>query len=120
MSITFIMYPLLMSGYLQELIYKLSRVGKAIDSNDFSEATSVLGSTTQADWVRNANVAFEKLTLSPEEKSVVEAFNSSLATLISSVDKHDLELSKSAFVSSASALEKWVELTGLVGLLKGL
>ncbi|KAH0449920.1 hypothetical protein IEQ34_020612 [Dendrobium chrysotoxum] len=108
------------TGYLQELVYKLSKVGKAIENNDFSEASSVLGPSTRADWIQNVNLAFTKLTSSPEAKNEVDAFNSSLASLISSVDKHDIESSKSAFVLSASALEKWVESTGLVGLLKGL
>lgn len=36
------------------------------------------------------------------------------------VGKRDIESSKLAFVSSATALEKWISLTGLVGQLKGL
>ena len=35
------------------------------------------------------------------------------------VSKSDINSSKSAFVSSATALEKWVELAGLTGKLKG-
>ncbi|XP_020577003.1 thylakoid lumenal 16.5 kDa protein, chloroplastic [Phalaenopsis equestris] len=108
------------TGYLQELVYKLSKVGKAIENNDLTEASSVLGSSIREDWVQNVNVAFAKLTSNPEEKSEVDAFNSSLASLISSVDKREIELSKSAFVSSASALVRWVESTGLGALLKGL
>lgn len=107
-------------GYLQEVVYKLSKVGQAIDSNDFSTASSVLGGSSNADWVRNANLAFNKLSSSPEEKSEVDAFNSSLASLISSVTQNDVESSKTAFVASASALEKWTALAGLVGQLKGL
>ncbi|KAG0454827.1 hypothetical protein HPP92_024119 [Vanilla planifolia] len=108
------------TGYLQELVYRLSKVGRAIENNDFSSASAVLGPSSEADWVQNVNFAFTKLTSSHEEKSEADAFKSSLANLISSVDKHDMESSKLAFVSSASAFEKWVELTGLLGLLKGL
>lgn len=36
------------------------------------------------------------------------------------VNKNDLESSKLAFVSSASAFEKWSSLTGLLGQLKGI
>ena len=36
-----------------------------------------------------------------------------------SVNKLDAESSKSAFVSSATALEKWIALAGLGGQLKG-
>ncbi|KAK6941670.1 hypothetical protein RJ641_027047 [Dillenia turbinata] len=108
------------TAYLQDLVYQLSKVGQAIDNNDLSVASSVLGPNTQTDWVQKANIAFSKLSTSPEEKTEVDIFNSSLASLISSVVKKDVESSKVAFVSSASALEKWTALTGLVGQLKGL
>lgn len=49
-------------GYLQELVYKLSKVGQAIDNNDLSAASSVLGGSTDADWVKKANKAFTKVT----------------------------------------------------------
>ncbi|KAF3453716.1 hypothetical protein FNV43_RR04157 [Rhamnella rubrinervis] len=107
-------------GYLQELVYKLSKVGQAIDNNDLSAASSVLGGSTDADWVKKANKAFTKLSSSPEEKSQVDTFNSSLASLISSVTRNDVESSKIAFVSSASAFEQWTTLTGLIEQLKGL
>ncbi|KAM0934989.1 putative chloroplast thylakoid lumenal protein MPH2 [Dioscorea sansibarensis] len=108
------------TGYLQDLIYKLSKVGQAIEKSDISAASSVLGSNTNADWVQNANSAFTKLSSSPEEKTQVDTFLSSLSSLFSSVAKQDVESSKVAFVSSATALEKWISLTGLVGQLKGL
>ncbi|XP_011017782.1 PREDICTED: thylakoid lumenal 16.5 kDa protein, chloroplastic-like [Populus euphratica] len=107
-------------GYLQDLVYKLSKVGQAIDNNDLSTASSVLGGSTDTDWVKKANIAFTKLSSSPEEKIEVDTFNSSLASLISSVTSNDIESSKSAFVSSATAFEKWTTLTGLFGQLKGL
>ncbi|ERN11353.1 thylakoid lumenal 16.5 kDa protein, chloroplastic [Amborella trichopoda] len=108
------------TAYLQDLVYKLSRVGEAIDKNDLLTASSVLGPSPDSEWVKNINIAFIKLSSSPEEKSEVDVFNSSLASLISSVSKRDLDSSKGAFVSSASALEKWTSLTGLTGQLKGL
>lgn len=108
------------TGYLQELVYKLSKVGQAIENNDLSTAVDVLGPNTGTDWVKNVNVAFAKLSFSPEEKTEVDTFNSSLESLISSVGKSDMESARVAFVSSASALEKWIVLTGLVGQLKGL
>ncbi|KAH7849141.1 hypothetical protein Vadar_013580 [Vaccinium darrowii] len=107
-------------AYLQDLVYKLSKVGQAIENNDLSAAVSVLGQNTDADWVQKANLAFSKLSSSPEEKTEVDAFNTSLASLISSVIRKDVDASKIAFVSSATALEKWTALTGLVGQLKGL
>lgn len=51
------------AGYLQEVVYKLSKVGQAIDNNDFSTASSVLGSSSDADWVQNANLAFNKVSI---------------------------------------------------------
>ncbi|XP_007013484.2 PREDICTED: thylakoid lumenal 16.5 kDa protein, chloroplastic [Theobroma cacao] len=107
-------------GYLQDLVYKLSKIGQAIDNNDLPAASSVLGGSTDIDWVKNANKAFNKLSSSPEEKTQVDTFNASLASLISSVTKNDVESSKVAFVASASAFEKWTTLTGLFGQLKGL
>ncbi|KAF9679780.1 hypothetical protein SADUNF_Sadunf06G0050700 [Salix dunnii] len=107
-------------GYLQDLVYRLSKVGQAIDKNDLSTASSVLGGSTDTDWVQKANIAFTKLSSSPDEKTQVDTFNSSLASLISSVTGNDIESSKTAFVSSANAFEKWTALTGLVGQLKGL
>ncbi|KAK0571143.1 hypothetical protein LWI29_011718 [Acer saccharum] len=109
------------TGYLQDLVFKLSKVGQAIENKDLSTANSVLGGSTDTDWVQRANIAFTKLSSGrPEEKTEVDTFNSSLASLISSVTRNDIESSKIAFVASASAFEKWTSLTGLVGKLKGL
>ena len=49
--------------YLQDLVYKLSKIGLAIDNNDLSTAGLVLGGSTDTDWVKNANKAFNKVTL---------------------------------------------------------
>ncbi|XP_024979258.1 thylakoid lumenal 16.5 kDa protein, chloroplastic [Cynara cardunculus var. scolymus] len=106
--------------YLQDVIYKLSKIGQAIENNDLPSAGSVLGQTLDADWVKMANVALSKLSSSQEEKSEVDAFNSSLTSLYTSVTKNDIEASRLAFVDSATAFEKWTTLTGLVGELKGL
>ncbi|KAL2978873.1 hypothetical protein AAZX31_13G142500, partial [Glycine max] len=108
------------TGYLQDLVYKLSKVGKAIENSDLSTAASVFGSGTDTDWVQNANISLNKLSASAEEKTAVDTFNSSLASLISSVAGKDVESSKLAFVSSVSAFEKWSSLMGLVVQLKGL
>ncbi|KAK8660891.1 hypothetical protein V6N13_051798 [Hibiscus sabdariffa] len=107
-------------GYLQDLVYKLSQIGQAIDKNDLSAASLVIGGSTDTEWVKNASIAFNKLSSSPEEKTQVETFNSSIASLISSVTENNVESTKVAFVESATALEKWTNLTGLTGQLKGL
>lgn len=107
-------------GYLQDLVYKLSKVGQAIEKNDLSAASSVLGQNTDADWVQKVNSALNKFSGSDEEKSEIDSFNSSLSSLVSSVTKNDIEGSKTAFVASASAFEKWTTLTGLIEELKGL
>ncbi|KAL0427148.1 UNVERIFIED_CONTAM: Thylakoid lumenal protein, chloroplastic [Sesamum latifolium] len=72
------------TAYLQDLVYKLSKVGQAIEKNDLSAATSVLGSSKDTEWVQKVNSAFNKLSSSDEEKTEVDMFNSSLASLISS------------------------------------
>ncbi|KAI5007479.1 hypothetical protein ZWY2020_051038 [Hordeum vulgare] len=88
------------TGYLQDLLYKLSKVVQAIDKDDLSAAGDVLGPGSYA-------------SSSSQEKSAVDSFNSSLSSLFTSVSKSNINSSKSAFVSSATALEKWVELVGL-------
>ncbi|KAK2966219.1 hypothetical protein RJ640_010036 [Escallonia rubra] len=107
-------------SYLQDVIYKLSEVGQAIENNDLPAASSVLGQTTDTEWIKKANAALTKLSSSSEEKTEADAFYSSLSSLISSVIQKDIEASKVAFVASASAFEKWTNITGLVGQLKGL
>ncbi|KAL3747708.1 hypothetical protein ACJRO7_016502 [Eucalyptus globulus] len=107
-------------GYLQDLVYKLSEVGQAIESNDLPAASSVLGGSTETEWLKKASLALMKLTSSPEEKTEVDTFNSSVASLISSVTRNDIESSKVAFITSAGAFERWTTLTGLVEVLKGL
>lgn len=108
------------TAYLQDLVYKLSKVGQAIENNDLSVASSVLGKTTDTDWVKKVNAAFDKLSSSPEEKTEVDTFKSSLDSLITSVTKNDIQATKTAFLESATALEKWTSLAGLAGKLKGL
>ncbi|KAL9683857.1 hypothetical protein QQ045_021284 [Rhodiola kirilowii] len=103
--------------YLQDVVYKLSKAGEAIDKEDMAAASSVLG---DAELVKKANLAFIKLSSSSEERTEAEAFNSSIAKLITSVSQNDIQTSKQAFVSSATALEKWVSLTGLASQIKGL
>lgn len=108
------------TAYLQDLVYKLSKVGQSIENNDLSTASSVLGSSKDSEWVKNVNSAFNKLSSSEEEKEEIDSFNSSLFSLISSVSKNDIEGSKASFVASATAFEKWTALSGLVEQLKGL
>ncbi|XP_047307754.1 thylakoid lumenal 16.5 kDa protein, chloroplastic [Impatiens glandulifera] len=107
-------------AYLQEVVYKFSKVGQALEKNDLSAVSSVLGKNTDTEWLKKTTAAFNKLSSSPEEKTEVDTFNSSLSNLISSVGKNDVESSKIAFYTSASAFEKWTELVGLTGELKGL
>ncbi|GFP91085.1 thylakoid lumenal 16.5 kDa protein chloroplastic [Phtheirospermum japonicum] len=123
------------TAYLQDLVYKLSEIGKAIEKNDLSAASSVLGSGKDTEWVQKVNSAFTKLSSSEEEKTEVDAFNSAFSSLISTasqrtersidngifaVSKKDIEGSKVAFVECASAFEKWTVLSDLVEQLKGL
>ncbi|VFQ73627.1 unnamed protein product [Cuscuta campestris] len=108
------------TAHLQDLVYKLNRIGEAIDKNDLPAASGVLGQDLKTDWVKNVNSALDKFSISPQEKAEVDAFSSSLASLISSVEKKDFEASRVAFVASATAFEKWTTLTGLARELKGI
>ncbi|KAG4970730.1 hypothetical protein JHK82_036424 [Glycine max] len=111
--------PVSFRGYLQDLVYKLSKVGKAIENSDLSTAASVFGSGTDTDWVQNANISLNKGILK------MVATRSFVLTLVPdfyflAVAGKDVESSKLAFVSSVSAFEKWSSLMGLVVQLKGL
>ncbi|XP_057768062.1 thylakoid lumenal 16.5 kDa protein, chloroplastic [Salvia miltiorrhiza] len=107
-------------AYLQDVVYKLSKIGQAIEKKDLAEANSVIGSTKDTQWLQKVNSALNKLSSSEEEKTAVDLFNLSMATLISSISENDEEASKIAFVASATAFEKWTSLSGLAGQLKGL
>ncbi|XP_073220109.1 thylakoid lumenal 16.5 kDa protein, chloroplastic isoform X2 [Cicer arietinum] len=48
-------------GYLQDLVYKLSEVGQAIEKNDLTSVGSVLGRGIDTDWVQKANIALNKV-----------------------------------------------------------
>lgn len=51
----------ILAGYLQDLVYKLSEVGQAIENNDLSTAGSVFGKGTDTDWVQKATTALTKV-----------------------------------------------------------
>ncbi|KAI4380655.1 hypothetical protein MLD38_006822 [Melastoma candidum] len=106
------------AGYLQYLVYKLSEVDQAIDRDDLAVAGSVLGLSTESEWLRNANAALT--SSSPEERTEADTFNSALASLITSVMKKDIQSSKVASMSSASVSERRTKLMGLANELKGL
>lgn len=108
------------TAYLQDVVYKLSKIGQAIEKNNLSEASSVVGSSKDSEWVKKVNSALNKLSSSEEEKTEVDLFNSSLTSLLSSISQNDIEGSKIAFVASATAFEKWTTLSGLSEKLKGL
>lgn len=49
------------AGYLQDLVYNLSKVGQAIEKNDLPAAGLVLGNGSDTEWVKTANLAFTKV-----------------------------------------------------------
>ncbi|KAG6424177.1 hypothetical protein SASPL_114590 [Salvia splendens] len=100
-------------AYLQDVVYKLSKIGQAIEKEDLAEANSVIVSAKDTEWL-------QKLSSSEEEKTEADLFQLSMASLISSISEKDEEGSKIAFVASATAFEKWTTLSGLAGQLKGL
>ncbi|KAL2612528.1 hypothetical protein R1flu_024220 [Riccia fluitans] len=102
---------------VQKAVYELSKTGQALDSADFSTASAVLGSSS---WILDVKAALSTVSKSPEEQGEADTFSTALASLQSAVSKKDTEASKSAFVTSASALEKWSSLTGFSEQIKGL
>ncbi|KAG6551999.1 hypothetical protein Mapa_006305 [Marchantia paleacea] len=102
---------------IQKAVYELSKAGQALDSSDFSTASAVLGSNA---WIVEVKAALSTVSKSAEEQSEADTFGTALASLQSAVSAKDTEGSKSAFVASASALEKWSSLTGFSEQIKGL
>jgi hypothetical protein len=46
---------------VQDAVNRLAKAGQALDSDDFSTASSVLGSGTEATWVSNVDNALTKV-----------------------------------------------------------
>lgn len=105
---------------LQVAINQLSKAGQALDGNDFPGASKALGKSLSEGWITNVEKALTKVSSSAEEEDEAKLFSSSLASLQTAVSKQDMDSSKSAFVKSAEALEKWSFLTGLAEQVKGL
>lgn len=49
------------AAFLQDVVYKLSKIGEALEKNDISTATSVLGSSKDTEWLKNVNSALSKV-----------------------------------------------------------
>ncbi|XP_073157657.1 thylakoid lumenal 16.5 kDa protein, chloroplastic [Henckelia pumila] len=108
------------TALLQDLVYKLSKVGQAIDKEDLTTASSVLGPGIDTSWVQKVNFALNQLSTTGEEIVEIDNININLASLIASVDKNDIPTAKESFVAVANAFKKWATLAGLVQQLKGL
>ncbi|CAM6104542.1 unnamed protein product [Calypogeia fissa] len=104
---------------VQKAVYELSKAGQAIDGEDYGLATSVLGSTDDG-WIKEVKAAIFKVSRNAEEEGEAANFSAALQELQSAVSEKNSELSKSAFVASANALEKWSSLTGFFDQIKGL
>ena len=61
LTFLFFSVSVLFVGYLQDLVYKLSKVGQAIENNDLEAACLVLGKGIDSGWVRTVNLAFTKV-----------------------------------------------------------
>lgn len=107
------------SEFVQVAVYKLSEAGQAIDGGDFSKATSVL-SQQNAEWIRDIQAALDKVSSNSDEKAVAGDFRSALSSLQAAVKSGDSSSSRTAFVASAEALDKWTRLTGLAEKVRGL
>jgi hypothetical protein len=107
------------SEFVQAAVYKLSEAGQAIDGGDFSKATSVLAQQN-SDWIRDIQAALDKVSSDSDEKAVASDFRSALSSLQAAVKSGDSSSSRTAFVASAEALDKWTRLTGLAEKVVGL
>ncbi|KAG0598496.1 hypothetical protein M758_12G079200 [Ceratodon purpureus] len=100
------------SGFVQVAVYKLSEAGQAIDGGDYSKATAVLAQQN-ADWIRDIQAALSKVSSNPDEKAAADSFRTALSSLQAAVKSGDSVSSRTAFIASAEALDRWTRLTGL-------
>jgi hypothetical protein len=59
-------------------VYKLSKAGQAIDGSDFSTATSVLGSTSDNDWIKDVKDALSKVLIEISTPTILHSLSLSL------------------------------------------
>ncbi|KAL8497910.1 hypothetical protein ACS0TY_021309 [Phlomoides rotata] len=50
------------TAFLQDVVYKLSKIGQALEKDDLSTATSVLVSSKDTEWLKNVNSTLNKVT----------------------------------------------------------
>lgn len=49
------------AAYLQDVVYKLSKIGQAIEQKDLAEANSVIVSAKDTEWLQKVNAALNKV-----------------------------------------------------------
>ncbi|KZV18877.1 hypothetical protein F511_31716 [Dorcoceras hygrometricum] len=108
------------TALLQDLVYKLGKIGKAIDKEDLSSAYSLLGPGIDTNWVQKVNFALNQLSTTGDERVEIDNININLAALIASLDKNDIPTAKYSYLAVGDAFKKWAQLTGLDQQLKGI
>ncbi len=67
---------------MQAAVYKLSKAGQAIDGSDFSTATSVLGSTSDNDWIKDVKDALSKVLIEISTPTILHSLSLSFSVLL--------------------------------------
>lgn len=101
---------------VQTAVYKLAKVGDALQKGDASGAASTLSGS----WVSDFNSAAGDLTKTPENESKLQAVNSGISGTASAAKGGDLKGAKTAFVGIVVAIQDWAASTGVAGQIKGL
>ena len=101
---------------VQTAVYKLAKVGAALEKGDPSSAASTLTGT----WVADFGKAAGDLTKTPETRSKLTTVTSSISSAASAAKGGDLSGAKSAYVSTVVAIQDWAATSGISRQLKGL
>ncbi|KVH93818.1 hypothetical protein Ccrd_004118 [Cynara cardunculus var. scolymus] len=101
--------------YLQDVIYKLSKIGQAIENNDLPSAGSVLGQTLDADWVKMANVALSKTPNAMTELQITEMFVSNKIHQKQTMLTERIGSTNTCYSIFISSQEGWASLTSTTG-----
>lgn len=108
------------TALLQDFVYKLGKLSQAIEKEDISVASKLLGPGIDTDWVQKVNFALNQLSTNGESIVEIDNLNINLASLIASVDKNDIPTAKQSFLAVSNAFKKWSTITGVAKQLKGI
>jgi hypothetical protein len=101
---------------IQTAVYKLAKVGQALEKGDASGAAATLADS----WVTDFAAAGDGLAKTPDNKAKLQQISGAIQGTSDAVGVGNVAAAKVAFVGAAKAIEEWVQAEGIAGQLKGL